>query len=139
VKSIRRGQADVLRDGLAVLKAGTPSDEPLDIVVGANPGSLSGRVINEAGEPATNVTVALVPGVQKRPRIDLYQTTSTDMNGAFRFQGIVPDEYKLFAWEDVPTGAWHDPEFLRPFENRGVSLTVGQGSSNPPQEIKVIP
>jgi hypothetical protein len=138
VKSIRRGQVDVLRDGLRIAGAGTPTDDPLEIAIGANAGVLTGRVLNDAGVAVPNVTVALVPNPQRRTRMDLYQSVSTDSNGAFRLQGIVPDEYKLFAWEDVTAGAWHDADYLRPFENRGLSINVRPGS-NPPQDTQLIP
>jgi hypothetical protein len=139
VKSIRRGQTDVLRDGLSIARAATPGDDPpLEIAIGANAGVLMGRVLDDAGEPAPNVTVALVPSTAKRSRIDLYKNVSTDMTGNFRFQGIAPDEYKLFSWEEVVTGAWHDPDFIRGHEHRGVTVTVGQGA-NAPRELKVIP
>jgi protocatechuate 3,4-dioxygenase beta subunit len=138
VKSIRRGQTDVMRDGLRLLGAANPSDPPLDITIGANAGVLPGRVVNDAGAPMPNVTVVLVPSFQYRSRLDLYQSASTDINGTFRFQGIVPDEYKLFSWEEVTTGAWHDADFLRPVESRGLAVTVGNGA-NPPQDVKVIP
>jgi hypothetical protein len=138
VKSIRRGQADVLRDGLRILGAVDPSDPPLEVVIGANAGVLTGRVVNNVGAPVPNATIALVPNLQYRSRLELYQSVSTDMNGAFRFQGIVPEEYKLFAWEEVTTGAWHDAEFIRPIESRGLAVKVVQGS-NAPQEVKVIP
>jgi hypothetical protein len=138
VKSIRRGQADVLRDGLHIAGPATPTDDPLEIFIGANAGILTGRVLNDAGAPAPNVTVALVPNPQRRSRLDLYQSVSTDANGAFRFQGIVPDEYKLFAWEEIIAGAWVDSDVLAPYENRGHVVTVGHGS-NAPQELKMIP
>ena len=138
VKSIRKGQVDVLRDGLRILGPANPADEPLEIAIGANAGVLTGRVLNDAGVAVPNVTVALVPNLQLRSRAELYQSVSTDTNGAFRFQGIVPDEYTLFAWEEVTTGAWHDAEFLRPYESRGVGVNVGPGS-NPPQTLRMIP
>jgi hypothetical protein len=138
VKSIRRGQVDVLRDGLRIAGPGTPTDDALEIAAGANAGVLTGRVLNDAGVAVPNVTVALVPNPQLRSRVELYQSVSTDSNGSFRFQGIVPDEYKLFAWEDVTPGAWHDADFLRPYENRGQVLNVRPGT-NPPQDLKLIP
>lgn len=33
-----------------------------------------------------------------------------------RCKAIAPGAYKLFAWEDVETGAYKDPEFLKAFE-----------------------
>jgi hypothetical protein len=138
VKSIRKGQVDVLRDGLRIAGPANPADEPLEIAVGADAGAVTGRVLNDAGVAVPNVTVALVPNPQLRSRVELYQSVSTDTNGAFRFQGIVPDEYTLFAWEEVTTGAWHDADFLRPYVSRGVVVNVGPGS-NPPQTLRVIP
>lgn len=53
-------------------------------------------------------------------------------------KNLEPGEYKLFAWEDVEYGAYTDPDFLRPFEDRGQSISVQEGSHENVQ-LNVIP
>ena len=133
LKSIRQGNRDVLRDGVSIPGA---VENPLEIILGKNGGQLEGRVINRTREPEGNVPVVLVPS--NRTRRDLYQKKSTDVNGRFKFDGIMPGQYKVFAWEDVLTGAWQDQEFLRTYETRGVTVDVATRSPAT-AEVEVIP
>lgn len=125
VKSVRLGAADILTDGLRI--TGEPA-EPLQVVIGTNPGTLEGRVLNAQREPTPGVTVALIPGGNQKLRLDLYKSTSADASGRFRFDRLAPGGYKLFAWEEVESGAWTDPEFLRAFEDRGTPVRIVEGS-----------
>jgi hypothetical protein len=48
-------------------------------------------------------------------------------SGTFRFEKVPPGEYKLFALteENVENGGpYLDPEFLRKYEDRGISLRI---------------
>ena len=135
VKSITMGQSDVLMEGIRVTGAVT---NRLEIVLATDSGALTGRALDAKQEPTPNVTAVLVPDPARRYRLDLFQDVSTDANGRFRFQSVVPGEYKLFAWEDVATGAWQDPEFLRTRENLGTPIQIIPGS-NQPADVKVIP
>jgi hypothetical protein len=40
---------------------------------------------------------------------------------------VAPGDYGVFAWADVESGAWQDPEFMRLYEGRGVSIRMGEG------------
>jgi protocatechuate 3,4-dioxygenase beta subunit len=133
LKSIRHGNRDVLRDGISIMGA---VQNPLEIILGKNGGQLEGRVINRAKQSEGNVPVVLVPS--NRTRRDLYQKRSTDVNGRFKFDGIMPGQYKVFAWEDVLTGAWQDQEFLRAYETRGVTVDVA-ARTPATAEVEVIP
>lgn len=55
-----------------------------------------------------------------------------------RCKAIAPGAYKLFAWEDVETGAYKDPEFLKAFEALGERTTI-QENSHESAELKLIP
>jgi hypothetical protein len=149
VKSIRFGEDDVLNGGLHVnerseivtlLRAiaanppeppsGTSRNNPaLEIVVGANPGAIEGRVLNENMEPVPSVTVTLFAEspTLRILRTDMYRVTSTDAAGKFQAQGLPPGEYKVFAWEGVERGAWIDPIYTLPFEGLGKTAHVIEG------------
>jgi hypothetical protein len=126
VKSIRLGDQDVLNGRLRV--DGRTFERPLEIVVGTNPGQIEGVAVDGERKPSPHATVVLVPGVNKRHRIDLYRTALTDAAGRFRFQGVAPDDDKVFAWDDVETGAWLDPQFMQIHEERGQPLRIGEGA-----------
>ena len=116
VKSIRIGDLDVLNDRLRLESL---SREPMVIVIGSNPGAVEGRAA-----PAT--TVVLVHDNGLRYRVN-EKTTVSDASGRFEFQNVPPGNYRLFGWERVEPGAWQDPDFMRPFENRGVPVHVDEG------------
>ena len=82
--------------------------------------------------------MVLVPDPKRRDRPELFQRTSSDTSGHFSLKGISPGEYKLFAWEDVESDAYQDPEFLQPFENQGESVTIREGSHED-RRLKLIP
>jgi hypothetical protein len=123
VKAIRLGNSDVLSQGLHL---NGPSEGQLEVIIG-KAGQVSGRVIDARQQTVVNVTVAAVPEAALRSRPDLYKKTRTDGSGRFRLFGIAPGEYKLFAWEQVEDGIWHDADFLRPFESRGKTVRVDEG------------
>ena len=126
IKFARLGPTDVLNEGLHVERQ--PS-MPLEIVLGTDSGTVDGTVTNNKQEPSVNVTVALVPDPAHRNRSELYRSAATDSQGRFHFGGVPPGDYKLFAWEDVDSGAWQDPDFLRPVEERGRLIQISPGGS----------
>ena len=74
VKSITLGEIDVLNQGLRVSNS---SDVPMEILVGTNPGSVSGRT------SGTNVTVVLIPDAARRGQRALYRSAQVGVSGAF--------------------------------------------------------
>jgi hypothetical protein len=128
VKSMRLGNVDVLKDGLRF--SGQP-EGTLEVVVGGNPGTLEGRVLNDRLEPAVSVTVTLFAAEagSRIYRTDMYKATATDTAGRFRVEGLPPGEYKVFAWEGIENGAWMDTNFLRAYENWGQPARVEEGKS----------
>ena len=135
VKTARYGATDVLNEGLRLDRQPTG---PLEIVVSAKTGIADGTVQNDRQEASANVTVVLTPDFRLRNRLDLYRTTSTDAAGHFHIEGVPPGDYRAFAWEDVETGAWQDPDFIRTFENRGRPVRIDEDSTSS-LELRVIP
>jgi Carboxypeptidase regulatory-like domain len=123
VKSIRLGDRDVMADGLPLQNQ---VQESLEIVVGTNPGSVEGRVLNDQRQPAGAVWVALIPESKLRFRLD-HKFTSTDAEGRFEIGSVPPGEYKIFAWEDIEKLGWQEPSVVRPYEGRGVVVRVEEG------------
>lgn len=108
----------------------------LTIQVGFQPGTVTGDVRDGKDMPFQAATCVLVPTA--RNRIDLYKTASSDQNGKFTFSNVAPGDYKLFAWESVPSGAYEDATYMRPFEDKGKPVIIGKGATIPTQ-ISVIP
>jgi len=134
VKTARLGDKDLLESGLDGARAGTG---PLEVVVSSLGGQVEGVVLNAEEQPAAGAAVVLVPGPVRRTQSRFYREVTTDQYGRFNIKGVAPGDYKLFAWEDVETGAYEDPDFLTPFEPLGESLTIRAGRHEN-KELKLI-
>ena len=133
IKSIRSASVDVVLHGLD-LSAGAAS--PVTIVLGPNAGQVTGTVLDPKTQKAVPaVIVVAVPQEKERRELEsFYKTANTDQAGQFSFKNLIPGDYKVFCWEDVPFGSWMDPEFLAAHESRGEAVSVQEGS---PQSIQV--
>jgi hypothetical protein len=111
----------VFRDGLPVPDSGTVS---VDIVLSRDVGGAGGVVLDADEKPVQGAAVVLVPEPGLRRRYDLFRQASSDQYGRFDFQRIPPGDYKVFAWEDVEPGLWHDPDFLKNVEKQGAPIAI---------------
>jgi protocatechuate 3,4-dioxygenase beta subunit len=116
IKSIRAGQVDVLRDGLTVTEAGRIS---LELVLARDGGTIEGVVLDKDDKPVAGATVLLVPDAPLRGRHDRFADLATDQNGRYKFDNVAPGDYKVFAWDDIESDAWFDPDFFRYIESHG--------------------
>ena len=123
VKSIRLGNADVLNAGLQL---GQPAEAVLDVVIGTNPGTISGSVVDDRLGPVRDASVVILPDL--RQRTDLYRAVTTDLSGRFEIDRVPPGDYKIFAWADVDHDAWFDQDFMRDYDNRGRPVRISDGS-----------
>jgi hypothetical protein len=136
LKSARWGGEDVLEDGLSIASGKIPG--PLEIVLNCAGGTLEGVVLDEQGRPAAEARVVLVPEGERRSQPHLFKSATPDQYGHFVMKGIAPGDYKLFAWEEVESGAYLDPEFLKRYEEKGKSVTMGENSKQTVQ-LQLIP
>jgi protocatechuate 3,4-dioxygenase beta subunit len=126
VKAIRSANLDVLAGGIEI--AGQ-SPAPIEVVISANAGQVTGVVLDKVHKPAIQATVVLAPQDKaRRDKPQYYRSTSSDVNGNFTFKDLVPGEYRVYAWDEVEYGAWMDPDFLKPVESRGEAASVGEGA-----------
>ena len=125
VESIRLGSRDVLTEGLHV--DGRAIDDELAIVIDTRGGRVEGVVIDDRRPVGPGVTVVAVPD-DARSRHDLHKVTVTGSEGAFSLGGLAPGSYEIFAWSDVESGAWHDPEFRRREQGRGRHVRISEGT-----------
>jgi hypothetical protein len=124
IKDVQYGASSALEDGFTVVR-GAPA--PLEITISSRGARVQGAVTDRDGLPAVGVWVVLVPDAKHRMQHRLYKTQTTDQYGHFDLRGIAPGEYKLFSWEAVESGAWEDPEFLKPSEEKGSKIAVQEG------------
>ena len=117
LKAARVGGRAVLDEGLD-LSGGRPWGK-LELVVSSAGARLDGVVLTEELQGFGGASVVLIPEERSRRDPRLYRKTPTDQHGRFTLRGIPPGEYKLFTWEEVELGVYHDRDFLLLYENFG--------------------
>jgi hypothetical protein len=85
--------------------------------------------VDAKGNPYFGALAALVPDEPRRGRADQYFSIPTDQHGRFVFMNVPPGSYRVFAWEEIPSGAHQDPDYVRRFETRGQPVVVQQNGS----------
>ena len=123
LKSARLGLTDVT----AGIHIAADTNDRVEIVLTTDPGSVEGVAIGSRGSAAPNTTVVLIPNVGRK-RFNLYRSVVTGADGRFRFQDLTPGDYKLFAWDDVETGAWQNADFIRLYESKGLLVHLPEKS-----------
>jgi len=124
IKDVQYGTSSALDDGFTVSR-GTPSN--LEITISSRGAREQGAVADADGLPAAGVWVVLVPDASRRAQDRLFKMQTTDQYGRFDLRGIAPGDYKLFSWERAEAGSWQDPEFLKPFEDKGEKIALQEG------------
>jgi hypothetical protein len=135
LKSAQLGGRNILESGLDL--SGSPG-APLELILSPNGARVEGVVVADGEQVVSGAVVVLVPDAARRQQWTLYRTVSADTSGRFSIAGIPPGEYKLFAWPELEPGAHMDPEFLRPYEDKGVVVRLEE-SGRYSQELKLLP
>lgn len=133
LKAGRIGSGDALEQPFVA-----SANDSLQLSIGFDAGEVQGRVVDADGKPVSGVLAVLAPDSNHRRRYDLFFSTETDDSGHVDFPGVPPGSYRLFAWEDVPDGAWQDPDFIRQYEERGKPVEVDAGRSAS-EDVSLIP
>lgn len=116
VREVKLGGQEVSPDDFEIV-----SSAQLEIVLSNTAGKIAGSVADADGKPLPGSTVTLIPADGKvRPT-----KQSVDDAGSFRFTGVRPGKYKLFAWEEVNDDLWPDPDFRKKYESSATEITVG--------------
>jgi hypothetical protein len=126
IQDVQYAGSSALDEGFTVTG---PSPGFLEITISSRGARIQGAVTDADGLPAAGVWVVLVPEKPRRPQVRLFKTQTTDQYGRFDLRGIAPGDYRLFSWDEVEQGAWEDPEFLKPFEEKGEKVLLQQGEA----------
>lgn len=123
LKSATIGGKDVLEEGLWVRQG--QAGGRLELVLSPAGARVEGVVLDDAEKPAAGVYVMAAPRTKDREMRD-FETQTTDQNGQFVLRGLRPGRYTLLAWqsEGGRFATYRDPEFLKKYEDKGVSVTV---------------
>ena len=135
--------ADIREQGISIfdsgLELGSGSPGEIEVVVDLAAATVEGTAINSRQEAMPYARVVLVPQESRRANGALYRRAFADSAGHFTLRGIVPGQYKIFAWKDSPTAnAWLNADFMTDYEQLGQTILMeSTGSSN--LKVQVIP
>jgi Carboxypeptidase regulatory-like domain len=135
IRSARAGNRDVLRDGI------NPADASVDslvVIVSSQGATVEGVVTDERQSPVVAASVVLMPNVGARDQSNLFMAATTDQYGRFAIRGIVPGDYKIFAWDDLAPNTYFDPTFMEPYESQGKAVHLDEDGAGT-LTLKVIP
>lgn len=116
--SVRYRGFDVSENGFE-FGGGIPA--PLLISLSASGAVVSGIVRGVDGNPMPGAVVALAPLLRRYSR---FKETTTDQNGEYVIAGVAPGEYKIYAWDQIETGAYQNAEWLRRFALKGRAVAA---------------
>ena len=130
IKSLRYGAMES-SDTAFSISAGD-SGGTVELTLSPRGAILNGMVRRTgAGGSAPPPRIVLLPETSD-PELQIYDTHLgvLDQLGGFTIRNAVrPGKYTLFAFEDVPDGAWTDAEFMKRIEGRGVPVQVDEGDT----------
>ncbi|WP_031495301.1 carboxypeptidase regulatory-like domain-containing protein [Bryobacter aggregatus] len=131
VKAINVGGEDVKDTGLDLSNGGGGN---VDIILSTKVAKLDGIVEKQKTDDAPGS--ALVARVGADGELSLLNMTGgqtsmaqADSSGKFSYANLPPGDYKVFAFEEVDTTTASDPDFLKKFVDRSVSVKIGEGES----------
>lgn len=126
VDSIRFGDADAT--GLPFEIGATPP-ALLTVRIAGGAGVVDGKVEGDRQQPVGGATVVLVPEGDRRGRPVFYASGVTDSAGKFTLKGVVPGDYRAYAFERIEQGAYLDADFMKPFESAGERVTLRESGT----------
>lgn len=135
LKSILADGREAPDEGVVVMPGASFS---MTLVFATNAGEVSGVVVDKDGTPVPGSLVTLVPERAGATRMNHYRTATAGIDGRFTLPDAAPGEYRAYAWEDLPGGAQHNPEFLKPHLGRSVKVEVETGGRHE-VTLRVIP
>ena len=132
IKSMHLGDQDVLTEDM-VIEPTTQAE--LKIVLSTRAARVQGEV-SLNGQPA-RAFVLLAPEPRFRHVLSFYRVVGADPAGHFEIRNAAPGTYQLYAFDEYDPQSIQDPEFLKPFDQAAVTVTLREGD-NPMQRLTVL-
>ena len=101
----------------------------LSIVLSSNGGEIAGTVDRISDAPPMPFVV-LLPAGSRRDSSSI-QLTSAGSDGSFKFTGVAPGAYRVYAWNSMGvdlSAVEYDPDFVKPYEKQSASVEVSENS-----------
>jgi len=104
-----------------------PGTEHLAVHLKSDGGSVEGVVVDSTDKPVQGAVVAALPEEARNGVVDQSRTATTDQYGQFVLHGLANTQYDIYAFEDVPDGAYYDPEVLSDYADSAQRIYIGSG------------
>lgn len=124
IKAMTFGGKDVLNEEMELRDQ---SSDVLTVVVSTAAAELTGEVEKTEGGQIQPAIVLFAPAVHQFSTIQFYRTAYTGPDGKFRFGGLAPGNYRVFAFEKLEFNAWQDAEFLKPYAASATPVKLSEG------------
>ena len=135
LSAVTSGGQDVLESGIVVPEGGTILQVAATIDFRSS--TITGRALNEDGDPMAGVPVVLVSSDAKKRTIDRYfKTTFADSNGNYSFSAVIPGSYLMVLWPESDPYTVQDPDVMTQLEKQAVRVSVERASSTT-QDLKM--
>ena len=118
---------------------GTEPPAPVEIVLARPAATILGTVRGSTSKPVPSAQVVLVPEGRRRENFLLYKKAIASADGQFTLGSLAPGQYRLFAFESLPSGAERNSQFMARFEQFGQSVTLNAGSTISNIVLSVVP
>ncbi len=125
VKAILAGGRDVTESGIDLSAGGAQ----LEVIVSTKIAKLEGTVEKAKPEAMPGVVVFAKQGTDATFFGPMSAPASVTPAGTFSVAAVSPGEYKAYAFEDVDMMTIRDPDFLKKFDSKAVTLKIGEGES----------
>jgi protocatechuate 3,4-dioxygenase beta subunit len=134
--------ADIRQDDISVFDDGFVMDQksrPVQIVVRSDGATVGGLVQTSDHKPAANITVILVPPLERRKNPALFKVVTTDEAGRFSMASVMPGPYTIIALKDPPfREPWLNADFLSTYKGLSFHVEIRSRSSEEVQ-LELIP
>lgn len=110
---------DILHNEIPISQAAGP----IEITLRDDGGSIEGDIADAAGQPAAGVVLLLKGNTR-------VTTAPPQPSGHFKLQSIPPGEYTIYAWDDITSVQYADPDWMRRNGTGGASVTVTAGQTS---------
>lgn len=129
---VRQGDRSILGTAISI----SDHPEPIHVYIERASATIEGTLLNEYGQGLGYTRVFLLPAAEHRTTFSPYQYAITDYRGRFSFgsfpvasgtlpsRSLPPGTYKLYAWSNIPEGAWTNFSYMNPYEALGTAVTV---------------
>ena len=103
------------------------SSGEVQITISSRGAKVAGAVLTAESLPVANAWVVAV--AESSWLGQKAWSVTTDQNGRYELRGLPSGKFKVYSWQDLEEGSWEDPDVLKEYEEKGISIEVQEGDA----------